>query len=407
MTRGTVFPSESQWRRDPTTRVRFRQLTDGPGDSHHLYFTNPGWFDGGRRLLFVSTREGATNLFAMDLETGGFTQLTDDKTVTDTLQFACLNPVRPEAYFWRSGCLVALDLHSLDKRILYETPPGYANNLLSVTSDGASVCTGIYEDLQDRFKVDLLKGYVGFEEYWEAKPRSVILTIDTISGEAREVFSENAWIGHVNASPTVPYLATYCHEGPWDRVDNRIWGLDLRDGRNWQIRPRTRGESVGHEYWMQDGLTLGFHGRDTTGEAFFGTVRHDNAELREFPFPRTFMHLHSNDADRVVADGSRGDPMLYLWERKSGSQAEPVAILRHGCSASTQARHVHPRFSPDGGKILFVSDMTGTGNIYEVSLEDIDASRIMTTYGNLRWRFLEYAAKRRRNVLRFLRRFKN
>ena len=401
MTTGNFFPSETQWLRDPTTRVRFRQLTDDPGDSHHLYFTNPGWFDGGRRLLFVSTRNGATNLFAMDLETGDFMQMTDEEAVTDTLLFTCLNPVRPEAYFWRSGSLVAVDLETLDQRILYETPAGYANNLLSVTSDGASVCTGIYEDLADRFAVDLLKGYVGFEEYWAAKPRSVIIAVDTISGETREVFSENAWIGHVNASPAVPHLATYCHEGPWDRVDNRIWGLDLRDGRNWPIRPRTRGESVGHEYWMQDGLTLGFHGHDPSGKAFFGTVRHDNSDLLEVPFPKSFGHLHSNDPDAVVTDGSPGDPMLYLWTRKPGLQAAPVAVLRHGCSAAVQARHVHPRFNPDSSRIVFVSDVTGTGNIYEVSLDDIRASGILTRYGNLRARLLRYAARKRQKLRRF------
>ena len=350
----------------------------------------------------MSTRGDATNLFAMDLEAGSFTQLTDEETVTDALMFTCLNPVRPEAYFWRSGSLVALDLMTLDQRILYETPSGYANNLLSVTSDGASVCTGIYEDLSGRFAVDLLNGYVGFQEYWAANPRSVVIAIDTISGKAREVFSEDAWIGHVNASPAVPHLATYCHEGPWDRVDNRIWGLDLRDGRNWPIRPRAGRESIGHEYWMQDGLTLGFHGHDATGRAFFGTVRHDDAELNEVPFPKNFMHLHSNDPDRVVADGSRGNPMLYLWERKSGSRAKPAAILRHGCSASIQARHVHPRFGPDSARILFVSDMTGTGNIYEVLLDDIEASGILTRFGNLRSRFLNYLAKRRRNFRRFL-----
>ena len=34
-----------------------RRLTAYRGHSHHFYFTNPGWYDGGRRLLISSDRE--------------------------------------------------------------------------------------------------------------------------------------------------------------------------------------------------------------------------------------------------------------------------------------------------------------------------------------------------------------
>lgn len=377
MSKGTVFPSEIVRRRDPVTGLRFRQLTNGPEDSHHLYFTNPGWFDGGRRLLFVSTRNGATDLFGMDLESGAFVQLTDERCITDSFMFASLNPVRPEAYFWRSGALVALDLETLDERTLFVTPEGYANNILSVTCDGAALCTGIYEDLRHRFKVDLLKGYVGFDDYWAANPHSIILAVDTASGHSREVFSENAWIGHVNTSPAVAHLLSYCHEGPWHKVDNRIWGLDLRDGRSWMIRPRQRGESVGHEYWLQDGVTIGFHGQERTGANFSGTIQYDNTGLQESPFPMKATHVHSNDTHLIVGDGTKQDPTLHIWKLETGMSPSPVAILRHDCSASVQARHVHPRFSPDSSRLVFVSDAGGVGNLFEVLLADIHAAGLL------------------------------
>ncbi|HUS57034.1 MAG TPA: oligogalacturonate lyase family protein [Planctomycetota bacterium] len=52
----------------------------------------------------------------------------------------------------------------------------------------------------------------------------------------------------------------FCHEGPWQRVDNRIWGLDIETRRAWKIRPTAPGECVGHEYWMSDGEHIGYHG---------------------------------------------------------------------------------------------------------------------------------------------------
>jgi Tol biopolymer transport system component len=69
--------------------------------------------------------------------------------------------------------------------------------------------------------------------------------------------------------------------------------------------------------------------------------------------------------------------MLYVWTLESGQEARPVAVLRHGCSASVQARHVHPRFNPESSRIVFVSDDTGVGNIYDVSVADIRASGLL------------------------------
>lgn len=369
--KGTIHPAETSLTGDATTGVRIRRLTDGPGDSHHLYFTNSGWHAGGRRLIFVSTRSGSTDLFSMNLESGAFRQLTDEGRETDQLMFSCLNPSREEAYFWRGDRLIALDLRSLDERDLYRSPAGYSNNIISATGDGRFLCTVHYEDLSQRFRVDLLKGYVGFEQYWAARPRSVIVTIDTVTGAAREVIAKQAWIGHVNASPIVPHLATYCHEGPWRKVDNRIWGLDLDSGDTWPIRQRRRGESVGHEYWLSDGVTIGFHGQEPDGGHFFGSVRYDDEGLREFPFPMQSKHVHSNSLDLVLGDGSTKDPRIYAWRVDADAISVPRPVLRHGCSSSVQARHVHPRFSPDSKRFIYVSDAGGVGNLYEVRVKDV------------------------------------
>lgn len=72
----------------------------------------------------------------------------------------------------------------------------------------------------------------------------------TVDGSgADSVWKENYWVGHVNTSPTQPHLLTFCHEGPWDLVDNRIWGFNMEPGDVWQIRPREEEyERVGHEY---------------------------------------------------------------------------------------------------------------------------------------------------------------
>jgi oligogalacturonide lyase len=377
MAKGECFPAEWRTFTDDETGVTVRQLTSYKGHSHHLYFTNSGWYDGGRKLLFGSDRGNRTNLFGVDLASGAITQLTDldqpPPPAETSFLFASVNPRRDEVYFWHGRRLVALDLASLAERTLYEAPAGFLTNMTNVTADGKYLCTGLYADLSGEFRLDLLHGYVGFREYWAARPLSRVLRIDTESGAAEVVFEERYWIGHVNTSPTVPHLLTFCHEGPWEQVDNRIWGLDLTTGHAWKIRPTMPGERVGHEYWFADGEQIGYHGRSPAGVPCYGSIRYDNTGQVEAPFPHDSTHFHSNDLRLIVGDGSRADPRLLLWRFADGRFSGTRVVLTHRGSFHVQITHVHPRFSPDGRQILFASDASGYGNLHLVDTPDFDA----------------------------------
>jgi oligogalacturonide lyase len=377
MTKGQNWPAEWRTFADPKTGVQVRQLTNHKGHSHHVYFTNSGWHAGGRKLLFGSDRGNRTNLFSVDLESGAITQLTDldqpPPPGETSFLFASVNPQREEVYFWHGRDLVALNLESLEERRIYRAPDRFLTNMTNVTADGRYLCTGMYEDLSSKFKIDLLHGYVGFREYWEAMPLSQIVRVDTDTGASEVVFEENYWIGHVNTSPKLPNILTYCHEGPWEQVDNRIWGLDMTSGRSWKIRHTLAGERVGHEYWFADGEQIGYHGHSPQGEAFYGSVRYDNSGRVEAPFPADSTHFHSNDLRLIVGDGKRQAPRLLLWRFRDGRFEGPRVVLDHRGSFHVQVLHVHPRFSPDGSQIIYVSDTSGYGNLYMVETPDFDA----------------------------------
>lgn len=376
MSVGQVYPPEWKEYTDPVSGVTVRQLTDYKGHSHHFYFTNPGWYADGKKLLFGSDRENRSNLFSLDLESGEITQLTDLAPVPPPYEtefiFSCVNPTRPEAYFWYNGQMMAIDLESYETRPLWQIPPGFLNNIMNVTADGASVCTGIYEDLSDRFQVDLLHGYVGFREYWAANPVSKIVRVATDGSGAEIVWEENAWVGHVNTSPTQPHLLTFCHEGPWHEVDNRIWGLDMNTGNAWQIRPRThRGEKVGHEYWYADGIHLGYHGAAADSDhKFFGRVRYDNSQPLEVSFPHETGHIHSNDLHLIVGDAGK---VVRLWQWNGEDFDGPRILCEHRSSMHVQKLHVHPRFNATGSHILFTSDRSGYGNLYLVEVPPFES----------------------------------
>ena len=254
---GTTTSAEWIEFADPISGLAVRQLTSYKANTHHFYFTNCGWHDEGNKLLISSDRYNRTNLFSIDLRDGSITQITDLEPALKPreLEFltASLNPRKDEVYFWHARNLCAVDLQTFEVRTLWTIPEGFRPSMTNVTADGKFVCTSISEDLSDRLRIDYQRGYIGFRETFEAHPESRVMRVAVDGSGADVLWKENSWIGHVNTSPARSDLLTFCHEGPWNLVDNRIWGLNLKTGEAWKIRPRTDDESVGHEYWLSDG----------------------------------------------------------------------------------------------------------------------------------------------------------
>ena len=175
--------------------------------------------------------------------------------------------------FWYGYDLVALNLDSLEQRVIHRMQSGWDVSMINCSADGKHVYCSISEDMSVRFRVDLLRGYVGFRETWAAMPLSQIVQVAVDGSGSKVVWEENYWVGHVNTSPKHPHLLTFCHEGPWREVDNRIWGLNVDTGDVWKIRPsEAEGEIVGHEYWHADGEFIGYHGFDVDRQGFFGHI---------------------------------------------------------------------------------------------------------------------------------------
>ena len=373
MSIGRIWPSEMIEVQDPLSGIALRQLTNYRAHSHHFYFTNPGWYDGGRRLLVASDRDNRTNLFGLELHSGQIQQLTDlnPLPLPREVEFlrACVSNTGDEAYFWYGMELRVLDLHGLETRVIYRMEDGWDVSMINCSADGRHVYASVSEDMSSRFRVDYLRGYVGFRETWAARPLSQILRIAVDGSGGQTLFEESYWIGHVNTSPTRNELLTFCHEGPWNEVDNRIWGMNVETGEVWKIRARQEeGEAVGHEYWHADGERIGYHGRRVDGTQFIGHVRYDDTDPIETSFPGKTGHIHSNGPELIVGDGGN---VVRLWQRQGDGYGAPRALCCHDSSMKIQQLHVHPRFSPDGTHVLFTSDVSGYGNVYLAEMPDV------------------------------------
>ena len=374
MSIGRIWPSERRTYTDPDTGATVHQLTGYKGNSHHLYFTNPGWYDGGRRLLFGSDRDNRTNLFGIDLQDGSITQVTDFEPPPGRelgLLSTCVNPVKDEAYFWYDNELRAVDLTCFAWRTLWTAPEGYRPSMTNCTADGRAVCGTVFEDLSDRIRVDYSRGYVGFRETFEAQPHGQLFKVTTDTAQCEIVHESQHWFGHCNTSPLHAHLLTFCHEGPWERVDNRIWACNLNTGEVWKLRPTKEGERVGHEYWLADGEHIGYHGH-SGGVHIYGRIRYDGTDAFEAPFPHGSTHFHSNTFDFIVGDDKpRGHVVLWRW---AGDKFDgPRKLALHRSSFHVPQAHVHPRVSPDGSQVLYTSDSSGYGNVYLVDVPAFDA----------------------------------
>jgi oligogalacturonide lyase len=391
---GKQFPAQWSVLQDDATGVQITRLTNYRAHSNHLYFTNNAWYDGGSKMVFQSDRDNAGNLFSIDLKNGTIVQLTDldiSPDELDELQYSHVDPNTNRLYYRYHGAIYETDLHTLAVRKVYTAFDGCQMDWFGYTADSKRLIVCENQDSG----VTMKEGYRGFRELFLARPLSHVRSVDLATLQVRTLHSERCWLRHVNPSPTLPGIATFCHEGPWELVDNRIWGIDLDTGRTWPLRQRQSNEMTGHEYWFADGIHVAYECHKLTDgvrHRYFGVVRYDDTRICEVDFSKEaaqfaganqISHLHSNDLSLIVGDGNRDGNVLRLWQYNGTDFDAPRVLCRHRCSFHMQRTHGHPRITPDGKSVLFTNDENGYGNLYLVRLpERIDSLPAVESFFN-------------------------
>ena len=131
-----TFASEKTTFTDRTTGAIIHQLTNYKCNSTHPYFTDDGWFDNDKKMLFKSDRDNATNIFSIDIESGEINQLTNFQPGTDIRTPLFVNKRYNEIYYEENGCVFALSLDTLETRPLYVVPKGFGCGGARPTGDG-------------------------------------------------------------------------------------------------------------------------------------------------------------------------------------------------------------------------------------------------------------------------------
>ena len=378
------YASEKRKIQDPLTGREMWQLTAGAARNVHLYFTENSFTAGRPEIYFLSDREtpGADNIFRMDLHSGAMERLTAFEH-PDTLRALTKDRQSRRLLYWRGPEVVLMDTATRRETVLHTLEDGFTRGRLSLSCDGATVAIQCNEDVS----VEHGLNYAGFAEKMVRVKRSRILTVPAdASAKARVVFRDTAEGGHLQFSPVDPDLLMFCHEGPWHLVLQRIFLLDRRSGEVWPCFRQDVQDSVGHEFFAQNGdiffdnrgpghdgtitsdLTQAVAQEEAAGDfvPYVGYAGADGRVKATIPMPHYLNHYHADSTRmRLVGDGVREIALIDMTQ-------EPPAMTTlcgHKTSWYGQHTHCHPTWAWDDSAILYASDETGSVQLYLVEME--------------------------------------
>jgi oligogalacturonide lyase len=406
---GQTWSSEIREFTDEKTGRHIRQLTS-TGNNVHLYFTENS-FDAHRdEITFLSDRASEEdkapyadplyNLFRMDLGTGEIVQLTDEaprrrdeaprrlgspgarRDEAEGVHSVTKTPDSRIIVYVTGNQLKKLDTQTGETLVVYEETGDYHLGSPSISRNRRYIAFCRNE------KVNASRGpnYAGFKDsYYLIKDGRITLAYLEGSGWL-DIFKDTLWLGHFQFCPDDSTLATFCHEGPWHLVTQRIWLLDFVSREARPCFRQQEHDSIGHEFWTQHGYIF----FDNRGPGHDGTITSNRTQAvacdiqvqqetivpfvglmdrwgnlaRRIEMPYYCNHYHANP-DNSVLVGDNVDDLVLI--DISGEKAKLELLCNHKTSWHTQSSHCHPTWSWDGSRILYASDYGGRVNLYLIN----------------------------------------
>lgn len=388
---GRTWQSEKREFRDKKTGRAITQLTS-TGNNVHLYFTENSFDARNNEIILMSDRASGEdkaphedpvyNIFKMNLDSGEIVQITESGI---SLHGVTKTPDSQIVVFSDQNSIKRLDPETGKISVIYEETGDYSLGMASIARNRRYVAFCRNE----RVEVPRGPNYSGFKEAFYAI-KDARVTVAYLDGSGWfDVFKDTHWLGHFQFCPDDSTLATFCHEGPWNLVTQRIWILDFvaREARPC-FRQNER-DSIGHEFWTQDGYIFfdnrgpGHDGTITSGRTqavavdvavkqqedfvpFVGLADRRGTIVKQIDMPFYCNHYHGNP-DNTLLVGDDVDELVLI--DISGQNATLEVLCEHGTSWHTQSAHCHPTWSWDGRRILYASDKGGKVNLYLMELQ--------------------------------------
>lgn len=363
---------------DPDTGVEVTRLTPPEVTCHRNYFYQKCFTQDGSKLLFAGEFDGNWNYYLLDIAAAEAVQLTEG--TGDNTFGGFLSPDDKSLYYVKNErTLLEVNLETLVEREVYCVPADWVGYGTWVANSDCTKLVGIEISKDDWVP---LNDWKIFHDFFNKGPNCRLLRVDLQTGESAVIHQEKNWLGHPIYRPFDDNTVAFCHEGPHDLVDARMWMVN-EDGSNVRkVKEHAEGESCTHEFWVPNGSSLMYvsYLKGQQGRTIY-SYNPDNGENTEVMQMPACSHLMSNfDGSLLVGDGSGtpvdvkdtsgytidNDPYLYAFDVAKKAY---FRVARHDTSWATfansrQVTHPHPSFTPDDSAILFSSDKDGKPALY-------------------------------------------
>ncbi len=383
-------PMPNEWI-DKDTHHKIVKLSRIPGSNMSFYFHNNPFV--GNEMVFYnsSNPKGSEDenkkfdvnsqnirnkqLYKLNLATYKAIQLTNHPI---TMGGEIVSPKLDEAFYQIKDSLFAVNIETKKERLVYVFPADFKAGITSVNADG-TLLAGAWSGDQEK---ELFKKNPWKKDYfniiYEAKLPRTLFTVNIKTGELKKIFTDSAWLNHVQFSTTDPSLLMFCHEGPWHKVD-RIWTIDIDTKEVTLMHKRTMDmEIAGHEWFGASGNTIWFDLQQPRGQTFFvAGANVKTGKETKYSLTRNEWSVHyTSSPDEKLFAGDGGDPnavakapdgkWIYLFTPDGNKfSSEKLVNMKH--HQYKLEPNVH--FSPDAKWIIFRANFEGIENIYAVEIK--------------------------------------
>ncbi|GAB3426196.1 oligogalacturonate lyase family protein [Niabella aquatica] len=373
---------------DKDTRHKIVRLTSNDRSNLSFYFHNSPFV--GDKMVYYSTQKtkdraakqetynsnaADRQLYLLDLKTLETERLTNSASpMTGEIVSAKLN----EAFYQVKDSVFAVNLSTKKKRLIYVFPDDFKASITTINADGTLLAGAKSSDEEkELFRKNPNKSSY-FNIIYEAKLPRTLFTVNINTKQLNKIFTDSAWLNHIQFSPADPALLMFCHEGPWHKVD-RIWTIDVNSKAIKLVHKRTMPmEIAGHEWISKDGKTIWFDLQQPRGETFFvAGVALATGKEKKYALQRNEWSVHytSSKSDEVFA-GDGGHPgsvakapdgqWIYLFQPDGNKlKSEKLVNMKH--HQYRLEPNVH--FSPDQKWIIFRANFEGKENVYAVEIK--------------------------------------
>ncbi|UOQ64795.1 oligogalacturonate lyase family protein [Hymenobacter volaticus] len=257
---------------DEATGHRIVRLTGLSGENESFYFHNNPFLrktgrEGDKMVYYHKSPQGK-QLYVVNLKTRQSEPLT---RAFASVSGEIVAPKRREVFYQTGDSVYATHVDTKKTRLVFVFPADFKATITTLNADetllGGAWSTDEEKEISKKYpaKSDF------FNRIYEAKLPRTLFTVNVQTGQIDKLFTDKAWLNHVQFSPTDPQLLMFCHEGPWHKVD-RIWTIDTKSKDVKLVHKRTMDmEIAGHEFFSPDGKTIWYDQQLPRGETFYVT----------------------------------------------------------------------------------------------------------------------------------------